>query len=101
MAESLENQDDLHAAARLDYSMASFRLKDDDMGYEFNTVAKPPKTAIKEPFDTLDTVTGLHDDTKRMAKAMVLSNLYGSSRNYSRVTTVKKKEDVYQVEKDE
>ena len=100
MAESLENQDDLQAAARLDYSMASYRLKDDDMGYEFNTVAKPPKTAIKETFDTLDTVTGLHDDTKRMAKAMVLSNLYGSSRNYSRVTTVKKKEDVVRRLKD-
>ena len=98
MAESVNRQDVTQEALKdkavLNHSLAAYHLPTDVLEYEWKTHVNAPAKALEETFATIDKMTHLNDNTRDTAKAMVISNMYGSNKNFSRVTTVKKRDEI-------
>ena len=98
MAEAFNREDvtqeTLKDRAVLNRSLAAYHLPTDVLEYEWKTHVNAPAKALEETFVAIDKMTHLNENTRDTAKAMVISNLYGSNKNFSRTTTVKKRDDI-------
>ena len=93
MAKSNDWQKTVQKVAMLDQSLAPYSLESDYLDYKYTTKMKPPTDAAKETLKYFDEVTGLDDSAKNFAKAIAYANIVGTSKNFSRITTVERQDE--------